>query len=310
MRSARVTPNTVATPSDYNALVNDSSGAAVILAHQMYGTIALPTNPSNTQTLTLDINGTNVIITFVGSIGSTAGNVLIGASAAATAANLIQLLLNPTITNTTQVAIGLNTSTNVTLVNYVNWSLSGTSIVPSSYNSILYAPATSFSASTTATGGSYTPNTLKLYVEPGIVYVNGTEVYFAGGSTPAVTAPSSHPRIDVLTLDNTGTLAWTTGAENASPSAPAYPANKLPICELYNVVSETILNDNANQTSAQGYILNDVRPFLMYPINLAAIPDSLLPSADGTYDLGSPSKEWNNLYVKSGIFLNGQSVNS
>src|SRR5277367_3868127 len=117
MRSARVTPNTVATPSDYNALINDSGGAAVLLAHQMYGTIALPTNPSNTQTLTLDINGTNV---------------LIGASAAATAANLIQLLLNPTISNTTQVAIGLNTSTNVTLVNYVNWSLSGTSIVPSS----------------------------------------------------------------------------------------------------------------------------------------------------------------------------------
>src|SRR5580658_8437102 len=83
MRSARVTPNTVATPSDYNALLNDSSGAGVLLAHQMYGTIALPTNPSNTQTLTLDINGTNVVITFVSSIGSTAGNVLIGSSAAA-----------------------------------------------------------------------------------------------------------------------------------------------------------------------------------------------------------------------------------
>src|SRR5580704_19303943 len=120
----------------------------------MLGFFTLSTNPTNTTTLTLDINGTNVVITFVTSIGSTAGNVLIGATAAATAANLIQLLLNPTITNTTQVAIGLNTSVNVTLVNYINWSLSGTNIVASSYNSLLYAPATSFSASTTATGGS------------------------------------------------------------------------------------------------------------------------------------------------------------
>src|SRR5580658_10222492 len=129
MRSARVTPNTVATPSDYNALVNDSSGAAVLLAHQMYGTIALATNPSNNQTLTLDINGTNVVITFVSSIGSAAGNVLIGATAAATLSNLMQLLLNPTISNSTQVAIGTNTSANVTLVNYVNWSATGTSII-------------------------------------------------------------------------------------------------------------------------------------------------------------------------------------
>src|SRR5277367_2390309 len=182
---------------------------------------------------------------------------------------------------------------------------SATNIAASSYNSILYAPATSFSASTTATGGSYTANTLKLYVEPGVVYVNGTEVYFSGSSTPAVTAPSSHPRIDVLTLDNTGTLAWTTGTENASPSAPTYPANKLPICELYNVVGETALYDNANQTSGQGYILNDVRPFLMYPINLAAVPDSIIPSADATYNLGSSGYEWNNVYVKSNVFVNG-----
>lgn len=95
MRSSRVTPNTVGTPNEWNALHEDASGASRLLAHQMYGTIALPTNPTNGQTLTLDINGTNIVITFVSSIGSTAGNVLIGASAAATAANLLQLLQNP-----------------------------------------------------------------------------------------------------------------------------------------------------------------------------------------------------------------------
>src|SRR5271169_3369632 len=132
MRSARVTPNTVATPNDYNALVNDSSGAAVLLSHQMYGTIALPTNPSNTQTLTLDINGTNVVITFVSSIGSTAGNVLIGASAAATAANLLAILNQPQTTTSTGVALSAG---NQQLVSYLSYLLVATTLYVSSNNS-------------------------------------------------------------------------------------------------------------------------------------------------------------------------------
>jgi hypothetical protein len=305
MRSARVTPNTIGYPSDYNALLGDAAGGGNLLAHQMFGTIALPTNPSNGQTLTFDINGNNVVITFVTAIGSAAGNVLIAATAAGTLANLIQLLLNPTITNSTQVAIGVNTSVNVTLINYINWSASGTNLIASSFNSSLYAPASSFSASTTVTSGTYTANTMALYVEPGVVYVNGTRVIFAGASAPTVTAPSSHPRIDVLTIDNTGTLAWTTGTEASSPSAPAYPADKVALCELYNVVGETALYDNANQANGQGYILNDVRPILGLQFNPAAISDSLLPDADGTRNLGSPTFEWNNIYAKSAIYVNG-----
>jgi hypothetical protein len=310
MRSARVTPNTVATPSDYNALINDSAGAASLLVHQMYGTIALPTNPTNGQTLTLDINGTNVVITFVSSIGSTAGNVLIAATAALTLANLIQLLLNPTIGNSTQVAIGVNTSVNVTLVNYINWSLSGTNVVASSYNSILYAPATSFSASTTVTGGSYTANTLKLYVEPGVFYIAGTRVIFAGGSTPAVTAPVSHPRIDVLSINASGTLSWTTGTENASPVAPTYPSAgaNLVLCELLNVTGETQLLDNANQSATQGYISNDVRPFQQPSMIWSAFSSDLIPDGDGTRNLGGASFEWNNIYAKTSIQVAGVGV--
>jgi hypothetical protein len=305
MRSNFVSPNTIAYPSDYNTLIEDSAGAGRLLAHQMLGYFTLSTNPGNTKTLTLDINGTNVVVTFVSSIGSTAGNVLIGASAAATCANLINLLLNPTLTSATQVAIGVNTAANTTLVNYLGYALTGTTLVISSMNTLVNAPLTSFSGSTTATSDSYTASTLTLFVEPGVVYINGTEVYFTGGATPAVTAPSSHPRIDVLTIDNTGTLAWTTGSENVSPVAPTYPANKLPICELYNVTSETVLNDNGNQTSGAGYVLNDVRPFLAYPIPIGAVPDSILPSADATYNLGSASFRWASGYFSSNVFVNG-----
>jgi len=274
MRSNNVSANTVAYPTDYNMLVQDASGAGRLLAHQMLGYFTLSTNPTNAKTLTLDINGSNVVITFVSSIGSTPGNVLIGATAAATCANLLSLLLNPTVTSATQVAIGVNTAANTTLVNYLGYALTGTTLVISSMNTLVSAPLTSFRGSTNATSDSYTAQTMALYVEPGVVYVNGTEIYFAGAVTPTVTAPSSHPRIDVLTIDNTGTLNWTIGSENVSPSAPTYPSNQIPICEVFNYTfySETAIYDNANQQSGQGYILNDVTPFLAYPIPLGAAP--------------------------------------
>lgn len=310
MRSSRVTPNTVGTPNQWNALHEDARGASRLLAHQMYGTIALPTNPTNGKTLTLAINGNDITITFVSSIGTAAGNVLIGASAAATAANLLQLLQNPTVSSSTQVAIGTNTSVNVTLVNYIAWSLisGGTSIIASSNAFSLYTPDTSFSASTNVTGGSYTANTMALYVEPGVVYVNGTEVYFAGGITSTVTAPVSHPRIDVLSIDSTGTLNWTTGTEASSPSTPAYPANQIPICELYNVVGETALYDQSNSQSGQGYLYNDVRPFLSTGVALGAVPDNIIPSANNTYNLGSSGEQWANGYFGTGVFVNGLGV--
>jgi len=103
---------------------------------------------------------------------------------------------------------------------------------------------------------------MTLHIESGVYYVGITRVLFAGGTTPSFTAPTSHPRIDIVTADSSGTIAITQGVENASPSAPAYPTNKVVICEVYNVVGETTIYDNANQVSGQGYISNDVRMIL------------------------------------------------
>jgi hypothetical protein len=126
---------------------------------------------------------------------------------------------------------------------------------------------------------------MTLYVEPGVFYIGITRVIFTGGNSPAFTAPVSNPRIDILTIDNTGTLAITQGTENASPSAPSYPANKVVICEVYHVVGETALYDNDSQVAGQGYILNDVRPLATPPyisstsqFGSAVVPDSALVS--------------------------------
>jgi hypothetical protein len=265
MKSNPVASGQTGYSEQYDALRADAFGASQLLPHQQLGKLALPTNPSNTQTWTLTINGTPVSGAFVTTIGSTPGNVLIGASAAATAANLLALLLNPQTTNSTQVALSVP---NQELIVYCGYALNGTSITIYSQNTATYAPETSFTASTTATGGSWTANTMALYIESGSYFIGTTLVKYAGGNTPTFTAPATNPRIDIVTLDSSGTLAVSTGTESASPSAPAYPANKLVVCEVFHRVSETIVRDWDDGT--QGYVSNDSRPFLAPPYISAA----------------------------------------
>lgn len=103
---------------------------------------------------------------------------------------------------------------------------------------------------------------MTLYVEPGTYYIGTTRIIFAGGSTPTFTAPVTYPRIDLVTADSTGTIAIVQGTEASTPVAPAYPSNKVVLCEVHNVVGETALYDLVNEVSGQGYISNDVRPFV------------------------------------------------
>lgn len=63
--------------------------------------LALATNPTANDTVTID----GVTFTFVSTIGTTAGNVLIGASADATRANLATLINAPTVTTATGVKL-------------------------------------------------------------------------------------------------------------------------------------------------------------------------------------------------------------
>ncbi len=263
MKSQPIGPAENILASDHNTRRDDARGAGSLLAHQALGTLALGTNASNNQVVPIVINGTTITVTFVSSIGSTPNNVLIGASAAASAQNLVNFLRRPDLTSSTQVAAS---GANQALLQYVGWAYPGstTNIVPFSLNKNvngLTGLLTSFNITgITVTAGTWTANTMALYVEEGTYYIGNTQVKFTGGLSPTVTAPSSHPRIDVLTIDTSGTLAWTTGSENVSPTVPSYPAGKYPICELYNVVSETALYDNENQQGSQGYIQADVRP--------------------------------------------------
>jgi len=104
---------------------------------------------------------------------------------------------------------------------------------------------------------------LTLLIEPGVAYIGATRVLFTGGNSPSFIAPVTHPRIDILTIDSSGTLAITQGVEASSPVVPSYPANKAVLCEIYNRVGETSIKD-ADDT-VNGYVLNDVRPVIAPP---------------------------------------------
>ncbi len=283
MRSSPVVSGQSGTSGQYNGLRTDAKVAAAFLPHNQLGTLALSVNPTNTKTVTLVINGNSVVFTFVSSIGSTPGNVLIGADAPTSMANLLALLNNPGFTTTKGIALSV---ANQQYVQFLDYAVVTTNMVISSYNNSVQQNMTSFSASTTVTSGTWTSNTLALYIEPGLFYVGTTQVNFLGGSTSTFSAPAANPRIDIVTVDNAGTIAVSTGAEAGSPTAPAYPATKLVVCEVYHRVGETKILDYDD--GVNGYIYKDARSsvgflFLNDPaqINFSLVPVAMITPYGG-----------------------------
>lgn len=152
---------------------------------------------------------------------------------------------------------------------------------------------------------------------------------YAGGNSPVVTAPVGNPRIDLLTISATGVLAWTTGTVAASPSPPNCPENVIPICWIYcRPTMVRIVNfENRASFPNDGYILNDVRPFLnlggttpMIAANFQSFdPDIFGNGSDGDVTISSNTTltagsggvrvlRYNNLTINSGFFLEGNAA--
>jgi hypothetical protein len=93
---------------------------------------------------------------------------------------------------------------------------------------------------------------------------------YAGGNSPAITAPTTNPRIALLTVDDTGALAWTYGAEAASPLKPNPPAGKVPICWVYGRVAMTLINDE--DSGSHGFILAQASALRPIPSAASLVP--------------------------------------
>lgn len=81
-------------------------------------------------------------------------------------------------------------------------------------------------------------------IDAGAIYRVPALNEIAAQNTGTITAPSANPRVDRVVIDRTtGIVAVVTGAEDASPSAPAIGAGNAPIAKIALVVSQTsILN--------------------------------------------------------------------
>lgn len=99
--------------------------------------------------------------------------------------------------------------------------------------------------------------TVQVASDEGRAYVNGnTPINFAGGNSPTFVEPAlgGYKRIDVLSLDSTGTLNITAGtATSGSPTPPTYPADELPLAEIYLRNGMTSIKNLDDATN--GYII-------------------------------------------------------
>jgi len=108
------------------------------------------------------------------------------------------------------------------------------------------------------------------------IYIGSTRLVFSGGASPAIIPPASNPRIDLLTINSSGVLEWTTGVEATNPVEPSFPSGKFPICLVYckptmiRVVDYEFKDANPNEA----YIYKDVRPlFLLGMSSFIALTD-------------------------------------
>lgn len=106
----------------FTSSTNNPTGAT-FPGTSFQGSMVFTSNPTNGQTLILNINATLITIHFVSVIGAAAGNVLIGVDLATTLTHLLGLLQAPATTNANQVALS---GPNQTLVGYVTWASTST----------------------------------------------------------------------------------------------------------------------------------------------------------------------------------------
>lgn len=134
-----ISPNmTVVVGGTPLTLVNNATGASIIIS----------TNPSDSQTLTLKINGSTVTLKFVSSIGASAGNVLIGSTITDTMTNLLGIVQNPSVTSGTQVALSPGDQTLISNFTYASLASNSIDITPGASVASLVIAGTSSPAAT------------------------------------------------------------------------------------------------------------------------------------------------------------------
>jgi hypothetical protein len=106
-----------------------------------------------------------------------------------------------------------------------------------------------------------TPN-MTVVVDAGRIQLGTTLTSKTSQTTGTIVAPVTNPRIDRVVMDYAGAISVITGAEAATPSAPAITASKVAVCQIALVVGQTrILNSD----------ITDERPIYFIADTLSAL---------------------------------------
>jgi hypothetical protein len=113
---------------------------------------------------------------------------------------------------------------------------------------------------------------------------------YAGGTSPVFpnTGGAGINRIDVLTINDGGTLAITAGVEGPSPSVPNYPTGVVPLCEVYIRYNAAAIVIKDADDSTNSYIQQDARPI----ITPGVLADDSVTTTKIADDAVTPAKLW------------------
>ena len=93
-------------------------------------------------------------------------------------------------------------------------------------------------------------------VTAGVVLLRGSQIQVAAQASKTIaTADGSNPRVDLITVDESGTVVVTSGTAAVDPEAPAIPDNSIPLAFVFVPASDTTIEDN--QINDKRVVLGD-----------------------------------------------------
>lgn len=95
---------------------------------------------------------------------------------------------------------------------------------------------------------------MTLAVAAGMVTFVGSAVSVSAGNVTITTANSTNPRIDLVSVNSSGTKAVTAGTASANPAPPAIPSNSILLAMVYVPAADTAIA--GNQITDKRVILN------------------------------------------------------
>jgi hypothetical protein len=103
---------------------------------------------------------------------------------------------------------------------------------------------------------------------------NSQRINFFSGDSPVMSAPSSFPRYDLISISPSGDVIVKTGTESSSPAIPSCDSgDHYPVCAVYHRLGTTKIVNFSERGAFTGdsYIAHDLRPLYRKPISPSAI---------------------------------------